>query len=89
MLDKLGNGAIAYYLLAGQLPTRSVDRMMSLSISATKKLLSLHEHKLTVNRRTEQVMAKALEINPADRFQTTAQMRQAICPPCRFILLPF
>ncbi len=82
-------GATTYYLLAGRLPPRSVDRMMPLSISVTKKLPSLRESNPTVSTRLEQVIAKALEIDPADRFQTATQMREAICPPRRFILLPF
>jgi hypothetical protein len=61
--------------------------MMPLSISVTKKLPSLRESNPTVSTRLEQVIANALEIDPDDRFQTANHMRQAICPPRRFILL--
>ena len=82
-------GATVYYLLAGRLPPRSVDRIMPLSISVTKKLPPLQDSNPTVSPRMEQVIARALEIDPADRFQSADKMRAAICPPRRFILLPF
>jgi serine/threonine-protein kinase len=87
--DVYSLGATVYYLLAGRLPPRSVDRMMPMSISVTKKLPSLREQNQTVSARTEQVIAKALEIDPDERFQSAAEMRQALLPPRRFILLPF
>ncbi len=37
----------------------------------------------------EQVIANSMEIDPAQRYQTARQMRAAICPPRRFIILPF
>ncbi len=82
-------GATFYYLLAGRLPPRSVDRMMPMSINVTKKLPSLREINSTVSKRTQQVIAKAMEIDPEQRYQSASQMRQAICPRRGFILLPF
>lgn len=82
-------GATLYYLLTGRLPPRSVDRMMPLSISVSKKLPSIRDVNPTVSRRTEQVVSKALELDPGHRYQSARQMRDAICPRRRFILLPF
>ncbi|RME74231.1 MAG: serine/threonine protein kinase [Chloroflexi bacterium] len=82
-------GATFYYLLAGRLPPRSVDRMMPLSIDVTRKPPSLRKINPTVSARTEQVIFKALEVDPEHRYQSAAQMRRALLPPRRFILLPF
>jgi serine/threonine protein kinase len=82
-------GATMYYLLAGHLPPRSVDRMLPTSINITRKLPSLCETNPTVSRRTEQVIFKAMEIDPDERYQSARQMREAICPRRRFIQLPF
>jgi serine/threonine-protein kinase len=82
-------GATVYYLLAGRLPPRSVDRMLPTSINVTKKLPSLHKVNPTVSKRTEQVIFKAMEIDPETRYQSARQMREAICPRRRFIALPF
>ena len=82
-------GATFYYLLAGRFPPRSVDRMMPLSVDVSKKLTSLHKLNPTVSKRTDQVIAKSMELDPAERYQSAGQMRQALCPPRRFILLPF
>jgi len=82
-------GATFYYLLAGRLPPRSVDRIMPISVDVTKKLTSLHKLNPTVSKRTDQVIAKAMEIDPQQRYQSAREMREALCPPRRFILLPF
>lgn len=82
-------GATLYYLLAGRLPPRSVERMLPMSINVTKKLPSLREINPTVSKRTEEVVFKAMEIDPEARYQSAHQMREAICPRRRFIPLPF
>jgi len=82
-------GATMYHLLAGRLPPRSVDRIMPMSINVTKKLPSLCKINPTVSKRTEQIIFKAMEIDPEDRYQSARQMREAICPRHHFILLPF
>jgi serine/threonine-protein kinase len=82
-------GATLYYLLAGCLPPRSVDRMLPMSINVSKKLPSIQERNKTVSRRTEQVINKAMEIEPDKRYQAAVDMRHALCPPRRFIMLPF
>jgi serine/threonine protein kinase len=82
-------GATLYYLLAGHLPPRSVDRMLPMSINITKKLPSLCEINPTVSKRLEQVIFKAMEIDPEERYQSAQQMREAICPRHRFVTLPF
>jgi serine/threonine protein kinase len=87
--DVYSLGATLYYLLAGRLPPRSVDRMLPSSINVTKGLPSLRKINPTVSRRTEQVLFKAMEIDPEARYQSARQMREAICPRRRFIPLPF
>jgi len=82
-------GATLYYLLSGRLPPRSVDRLLPFSINVTRKLPSIRECCPTVSPRTEAVVFKAMEIDPADRYQSAREMREAICPRRRFITLPF
>ncbi len=82
-------GATAYYLLAGRLPPRSVDRIMPISINLSKQLPPLRPHNPTVSKHTERVIFNALEVDPEERYQTARQMRDALYPPRRFILLPF
>jgi serine/threonine-protein kinase len=82
-------GATLYYLLSGHLPPRSVDRIMPMSINVTKKLRSLRKFNPTVSKNTERVIFKAMEIDPAQRYQSARQMREALCPRRRFIPLPF
>jgi serine/threonine-protein kinase len=87
--DVYSLGATLYYLLAGRLPRRSVDRLMPISIDVFKELPSLRRINGTVSAQTERVIAKALEIDPDQRHQSARDMRAAICPPRRFIALPF
>lgn len=82
-------GATLYYLLSGRLPPRSVDRIMPFSINVTKGLPPIREINTTVAKRTEQVIFKALEVDPESRYQSAQKMRQALLPPGRFIPLPF
>lgn len=81
--------ATIYYLLAGRLPPRSLDRMLPMSLQVTKRLPSLRKVNPTVSRRTEQIIFKAMEIDPDARYQSARRMREAICPRRRFISLPF
>ncbi len=87
--DLYSLGATCYYLLSGHLPPRSVDRMMPMSIQVTKKLPPIRDDNPTVSSRTEQVLNKAMEIDPDSRYQSAADLRAAICPPRRFIMMPF
>ncbi len=82
-------GATVYYLMSGRLPPRSVERMLPTSINVTKTLPSVCKVNPTVSKRMEQVVFKAMEIDPEARYQSARQMREAICPRRRFILLPF
>lgn len=82
-------GAAMYYLLAGRLPPRAVDRMLPTSINVSKRLPPIRPLNPTVSKRTEQVIFKALEIDPEQRYQTARQMRETLLPARRFIQLPF
>jgi serine/threonine protein kinase len=82
-------GATMYYLLAGHLPPRAVDRMLPMSMSAPLKRGALTRLNLTVAPRIEAIIFKAMEIEPDKRFQSAREMREAICPRRRFVTLPF
>jgi serine/threonine-protein kinase len=82
-------GATMYFLLAGQLPPKAVDRMLPMSINIARQLPSLRKINSTVSRQTERVIARAMEIDPEERFQSAREMREALCPRTRFIPLPF
>jgi len=82
-------GATMYYLLAGHLPPRAVDRMLPMSMSAPLKRGALTRVNLTVAPRIEAIVFKAMEIEPDKRFQSAREMREAICPRRRFVTLPF
>ncbi len=82
-------GASMYYLLAGHLPPRAVDRMLPLSMSVPLKRGTLTRINPTVTPRIEAIVFKAMELEPEERFQSAREMREAICPSRRFIPLPF
>jgi len=46
-------------------------------------------HEQPVSARTEQVIFKAMAIDPSERYQSARAMREALCPRRRFIALPF
>jgi serine/threonine protein kinase len=88
--DLYSLGATAYYLLAGRLPPRSVDRMLPVSINVSRSLPSLREINSTVSPRSERVIFKAMEVDPEDRYPSARAMREDLCPRRRFVLqLPF
>jgi serine/threonine-protein kinase len=82
-------GATLFYFLSGQLPPRAIDRIMPASVDVHSKLPSICKQNPTVSKQTERVIHKAMEIDPDNRFQSAAEMRDAICPRKRFIMLPF
>ncbi len=82
-------GATLFYLLANELPPRAIDRMLPASINIHTALPSLQKINPTVSKLTQQVIAKAMEIDPEERFQSARQMREALFPRKRFITLPF
>lgn len=82
-------GATMYYLLAGHLPPRAVDRMLPMSMSVPLKRGALHRINLTVSPRVEAIIFKAMAIEPEKRYQSARAMRAAICPRRKFIPLPF
>ena len=82
-------GATLFYLLAGELPPKAVDRMIPISVGLTRQIPTLQQHNPTVSGQFERVIRKALEIDPENRFQTARQMRDALAPRRRFFRLPF
>jgi eukaryotic-like serine/threonine-protein kinase len=87
--DLYSLGAVSYYLLTGVLPPRALDRIIPGTVNITYKLPSIRDHNSTVSAHSEQVIFKALEIDPDRRFGSARQMREAILPPRSFIPLPF
>lgn len=67
-------GATIYNLLTGKIPTESILR-------ATRPLLKPSEINASITPKTEAVLLKAMEIVPADRFQTVAEMMDALDLP--------
>lgn len=64
-------GATMYNLLTGKIPTESILR-------ATKPLVSPREINPTITLETEAVILKAMQIIPADRFQSVREMIGAL-----------
>lgn len=82
-------GATLYYLCAGALPPRAVDRMMPMSLQVTRAVGSLRAVNPTVSHQFERVITRALEIDPEHRWPSARAMREALAPRRRFVALPF
>lgn len=82
-------GATLFYLLAGELPPKAVDRMIPASVNLSRNLPSIHSSNPTVSGHMERAIRKALEVDPENRFQSARQMRTVLAPRRRFITLPF
>lgn len=67
-------GATMYNLLTGKIPTESILR-------ATRSLAKPSEINAAISPKTEIALLKAMEIIPADRFQTVAEMMDALDLP--------
>ncbi len=67
-------GATMYNLLTGKIPTESILR-------ATRALKKPSEINPVITQKTEEVIMKAMQINPADRFQTITEMLEALDLP--------
>ncbi|MDR0748094.1 MAG: serine/threonine protein kinase [Tannerellaceae bacterium] len=67
-------GATMYNLLTGKIPTESILR-------AARPLKNPSEQNPSITPRTEEVILKAMQISPADRFQTIAEMMEALDIP--------
>ena len=64
-------GATMYYLLTGKIPTESILR-------ATRPLKNPSEINPAITRQTEAVILKAMQIIPADRFDSISKMMEAL-----------
>lgn len=71
--DIFSLGATLYAALAGYLPEDSLART-----TGKASLTPLREHNPSVTRKTAQVIEKALELRFDDRWQTTAEFREAL-----------
>lgn len=67
-------GATMYNLLTGKIPTESILR-------ATRAFPKPSELNPAITRDTENVILKAMQINPADRFQTVTEMLDLLVVP--------
>lgn len=69
--DVYSLGATMYNLLTGKIPTESILR-------ATRPLINPRELNPTISSKTEQVILKAMEIVPANRYQSITEMMAAL-----------
>jgi serine/threonine-protein kinase len=67
-------GATMYNLLTGKIPTESILR-------ATRPFPKPSELNPNITAKTESVILKAMQINPADRYQTLSEMLSALGAP--------
>lgn len=86
--DVYSLGATMYSLLAGRLPPPALERLLPRAKSGSLERGALTRINLSVVPRIEQIVFKAMEIEPKQRFQSARAMREAICPSRRFIPLP-
>ncbi|HKV85389.1 MAG TPA: protein kinase [Ktedonobacterales bacterium] len=71
--DVYGLGATLYQLLTGGIPPTAVER-----VALDHKLLSPRAINPNISAQTDGVIRKALEIRPADRFQSVAEFARAL-----------
>jgi hypothetical protein len=63
--------------------------MLPMSMSVPLKRDALRKANPTVSPRLEEIIFKAMAIEPEQRYQSARAMREAICPRRKFISLPF
>jgi serine/threonine protein kinase len=71
--DVYGLGATLYQLLTGGIPPTAVER-----VALDHKLLHPRAVNASISAQTDGVICKALEIRPADRFQSVAECARAL-----------
>lgn len=71
--DVYGLGATMYQLLTGGIPPTAVER-----VALDHKLLHPRAVNASISAQTDGVICKALEIRPADRFQSVAEFARAL-----------
>jgi serine/threonine-protein kinase len=72
--DVYSLGATMYNLLTGKIPTESILR-------ATRVFANPSELNPAITSETEKAILKAMQINPADRFQTMQELLAALAAP--------
>lgn len=87
--DLFSLGATLYYLLSGKLPPGPADRDIPFLLDVKVQAPAIRGANPTVSKHTDDVIAKAMEINPDQRYQSAAAMREALSPRRWFISLPF
>jgi hypothetical protein len=73
--DLYSLGAVMYYLLTGQAPPEAPD------LAAGAPLIPPRQVQPGLSPRVEQVVFKAIALNPDQRYQSAAEMRQALQGP--------
>lgn len=71
--DIYGLGATLYHLLTGVIPPDAPQRLAD-----PNKLVPPHQLNSAITPQTEAALLRALAMEPADRFQTANEMRQAL-----------
>jgi serine/threonine protein kinase len=66
-------GATLYHALAGEPPPTVSERVVD-----PESLMPVRQHRNDISERTEQVLAKAMALQPQQRFQNIAEMYQAL-----------
>ncbi len=73
-------GATLYYLLTGQAPFQTEDAAATLARTMSDPLTPLRSHNPALPQTLDEIVAKALQRNPDQRFQSLEELRLALLP---------
>ena len=76
--DLYALAATLYHLLTGQLPADAPTRTLAVWSGQTDRLIPAHETNPQIKREVSEVLQKAMSLDRAERYQTAAEMRQAL-----------
>ncbi len=74
--DMYAFGATLYYVLTGIEPPESIQRIIT-----NTPLIPPRQYNARISQHVENTIVKAMEINPAQRHQTSSQVSQALTQP--------